>query len=537
MLKNKCYIVLLFGLFLVIQGYSQTFVLPDSNFRKCLQARYTAVLNTGGQLITAEAAKLTGTFACINQKITNADGIQYFTSLSVLQLTNNNISYIPSLVDLKNLVELDLSENQLTTLPDISKLSKLKSLSVEQNDLIALPDLSTNNLIDNLIAHNNNLTNLPNLDKLTKLSYINVSYNKLSALPNLDKLTSLTSLYCWVNELTSLPRLDSLKNLRNLHVFLNKLTVAPTLPKNNKIESVFINDNKISTLVDYSANSSLVKVRLYNNYGLSFKEYFKLTTKSGYDTIFKLSPQQKLVVGKMQNAHENDTVYLSTGIDKGVAGVRYDWFKNGTFYKSATNDLLAIPKCTFADSGFYACHIRHSAFAGFSLATDSFKVNILPCVEFKDFTITSTEINCLNTGTITISGDQSRISSFELKGINSGKIQTSTTGKFVGLSEPVYKLKAIAQNGCFKEYANSIIINQKECEEAILSPDGDGLSDHYFFPENGKVTIYDKFGKTIKTLTIPAEWNGTSEKGIVPMGFYVADVNNGKRFVGITVLY
>lgn len=516
---------------------AQTFVLPDDNFKKCLNTIYPTTLNASGELIISEASKITGRFSCNDYGIENLDGIQYFTSINILQMQKNNIKYAPSLNDLKNLEQLDLNQNELTELPDISKLAKLTKLSVQQNNLAALPDLSNHPLLTNLVVHNNYLKKIPSLDKLTKLEYVNVAHNELKELPNLDKLVALNTLHCFSNELTSLPKLDSLKSLEFMQTHKNNLTQLPKLPKTCRLKSLYINDNQLTKLPDFSNCGALEKVRIYNNDALTFEQYITVIGIDHFDTIFKPSPQRPYKVGKKVAISEGDSLILATGIDKNVPKVSYEWYKNGKLIKTVANDYFKIPASTLSDSGKYTCILKNPDFNIISLVTDTFKVSITPCVDFGELNYNISEISCMATGTLAITGSKHPIATYELIGKNTGKTYTNTTGRFSGLSETTYILTLKSANGCVKKYANPIIINQKECEEIILSPDGDGQSDSYYFPENGKVVIYNKQGEIIKTLSIPAEWNGYSDKGKVSSGFYVADINNGKRLIGITVLY
>jgi internalin A len=516
---------------------AQTFKLPDDNFKKCLKDRFPSTINNNGDLIIAEANKATGRLTCNEYEIENLDGIQYFTSIDILQAQQNNIKYVPSLNDLKDLVQLDLNKNELTELPDISKLSKLVKLSVQQNNISALPNLSNHPLLTNLVVHNNNLKIIPSLDKLTKLEYVNVAHNELKELPSLDKLVALHTIHCFANELSSLPRLDSLKSLEHIEAHNNKLTLLPNLPKTCRIRNFYANNNFITKLPDFSNCSSLEKVRMYGNDPLTFEDYVPLTSINKFDSIFKPSPQRPYKVGKKSAISEGDSLVLATGIDKNVQNVMYEWYKNGKLIKTVTNDYFKIPATTLSDSGKYTCVLKHPVFNIILLVTDTFYVSITPCVDFGELNFNIAEISCLTTGTLAITGSKHPIATYELIGKNTGKIYSNSTGKFTGLSETNYSLTLKSANGCVKKYANPIIINQKECEETILSPDGDGQSDSYYFPENGKVIIYNKQGEVMKTLLIPGEWNGYSDKGKVSSGFYVADINNGTRLIGITVLY
>lgn len=62
--------------------------------------------------------------------------------------------------------------------------------------------------------------------------------------------------------------------------------------------------------------------------------------------------------------------------------------------------------------------------------------------------------------------------------------------------------------------------------EDFFSPNGDGISDMYYIPYAGKANIYDRNGTHIKTLTTPAFWDGTNDRGeLLTPGLYFLNVN------------
>jgi hypothetical protein len=535
-IKNAALVPLIF-LLAIIQSQGQiTVVLKDTSFLGCLKGHYPSTINTSGQLIVAEAAKLQGSLVCQNRNIKSAEGIQYFTSVNTINLQTNYITYLPDISNLTKLKTFNVAENALNYLPEFSKLPGLQEIYAHRNKIKVVPDLSNNDSLKTLYIHSNLLDTIPDFSQLTQLVRLNLTYNNLRYIPNLDKMVSLQIFECWKNGLVELPPLDALKNLNTLNASYNNLTKVPSLGSNSSLQIVFLNDNDISKLSDFSKCPNLQNVRLYNN-PLTFGELLSLVTIPGYDTLFKLNPQQPHLVGYSQRVKEADTLMISTGIDRGVPNVEYRWYKNGVFFKSTPFDTLLIPKTLFSDSGIYKCYLKHPSFLGDSLFTDNFSVGIDPCLNFKNVYVTTSDINCLSAGTISVTGDDiSNVSSFELTSPTGNKYVNSS-GKFSGLSELSYGLVLKTGTGCTKNYPNKIQLNQKDCEEVLISPDNDGVSDSYYFSEVGKVTIYDKRGQTVRTLSIPGEWDGSSEKGKVFSGFYVADINNGKKILGITVLY
>ena len=536
----KIYSVILFASFWICFGKvkAQTASLPDSNFTKCLKANFSTTINTSNQLIIAEAIKTKGTLSCINMNIVSAEGLQYFTSLSTIKLNNNNLNYIPQIPLLTNLQNIDVSENQLESLPVLSNQRRLKTIYAQRNRIKTLPDLSKNDSLLTLYVHTNQLDTIPNIGNLKNLLTLNLTYNNLKYLPNVNLLTSLQTLYVWKNRLVEVPSLTALTQLANLDLSYNVLKKTPELGLKPNLNIAYFNDNQISTLTDFNQCTQLQNVRLYNN-PITFNETIKLINIFKYDTIFKLLPNKPIKIGKVVEVNQAQPFTIFSGTDRNVQGMTYEWYKNGNLISSKSTDSLIFSKAELKDAGKYNCIIKNSYFPIVTLKTDTFTVNVSPCIDPLAITITSTEINCLSQGTLIVSGYNSTIypATYELSPTLSLKTLKSTTGIFGGLSESSFKLKISIKNGCNYSYPEVITIAQKECEEVLISPDNDGLADSYYFAETGKVIIYDKRGNIIKTLTIPGSWDGSTDKGKVSNGFFVADINSGNKLIGITVLY
>jgi len=126
-------------------------------------------------------------------------------STSLLDLSDLNIADLTGITDLGNLQFLTCSRNQLTTLPDLGAMNQLLHLTASQNQLHTvgtLPDsLLTLNVDDNL------LTALPDLP--SSLIMLIVARNELSVLPDLDGLTDLEVLDFNTNGVASLPALPA----------------------------------------------------------------------------------------------------------------------------------------------------------------------------------------------------------------------------------------------------------------------------------------------------------------------------------------
>jgi len=236
---------------------AQTYVtIPDVNFVSWLQTNMSAAMN-GNQMDITNPLVTTNTHS-INVSVKNISdltGIQYFTSLSYLNCSGNNLTSLPTLPT--SLTNLSCLNNQLTLLPTLP--NSIDTLNCGSNFLVNLPTLP-NSLIfldcsDNPLASlptipnsltwfscwNTQLPNFPSLPNSLKVFIC--SYNPIKSLPTFPG--SLILLDCRSNyHLTSLPVLPNL--LQTLYCHQDSLTNLPSLP--NSLTTLDCSSNFLATL-------------------------------------------------------------------------------------------------------------------------------------------------------------------------------------------------------------------------------------------------------------------------------------------------
>ncbi len=189
--------------------------IPDAEFKEVL-VNNTALNTNGDQEISAtEAQAYAGSIVGVGGDtitIKDATGIEYFTKVTNLNLSNNaltalNLSQNTALTDLNvdrnNLTELDVSQNtaliqlflsgnQLTVI-DVSDNTALSWLYLDANQLTAI-DVSQNTVLGQLQASSNNLTDI-DVSQNTNLFLLFLKKNDLKkvnlANGNNTKLTNL----------------------------------------------------------------------------------------------------------------------------------------------------------------------------------------------------------------------------------------------------------------------------------------------------------------------------------------------------------
>jgi len=150
------------------------------------------------------------------------------SSLTYLDLSNNNISDIRSLSSLTGLQTLYLSTNQITNITPLIDLTSLTYL-----------DLSNNQISD--ISPLNN-------QKLANLTYLNLDNNQISDGAPTGSLTALTDLELDSNKLSSIGFLSTLTNLQILHLSTNNIVDITPLQYLTDLQDLDLSDNSIDDI-------------------------------------------------------------------------------------------------------------------------------------------------------------------------------------------------------------------------------------------------------------------------------------------------
>jgi len=533
--KASIFIILFLGIQSILNA--QNISIPDKNFLAFLKKKYSDVIKNDS-LILEKAKVIDGTLDCSEENIQSLEGIQYFTSLEVLKANNNMLVTLPDLLNLKELTRIELTFNSLVSVPNFSNQTKLKTLFLYNNSLTSLPDLTGNTALVQLIASNNFLTAIPELNSLVNLKKIDVGNNQITTLPSIEKLTVLEELTVWKNQLQMLPDLQYNVNLIKVNAGTNNIASTPDVSKNVNLQEFSLDRNLLTKAPDISNLTKLKKVEFHLNQ-FTFEDFTPLIGYPNFKNVFKLEPQKDIDVNN-QNGKEFSDLTIRTGIDSIMTNNIYEWYFNGNKIATTNKDLLNIPHVTTASEGKYFVKVTNPSFPGVTLRTDTFLVSISTCLDLSKLTFSISGINCLGTGSVLIKleGENPATLVYELKSQSTANTYKSSFGSFTGLSDESYNLKISLDATCQKDFPEAIKIPLEPCDETFITPNNDGDKDGFFFSETGKAVIYDKSGNKIKELSIPAEWNGTSEKGnVVAIGYYIANINNGENYIRISVLY
>lgn len=148
---------------------------PDENFRDYVSQNFD---NNSNQFLSDKEILAATKIDVSGKGITSMKGLEYFTELT----------------------ELDCSENNLSEL-DVSKCTKLTYLNGSNNNLTEL-DVSNLTMLTEFYCVENNLTEL-DVSKCTELTGLDCSGNYLTEL-DVSKCTELTYLGCFNNSLSEI---------------------------------------------------------------------------------------------------------------------------------------------------------------------------------------------------------------------------------------------------------------------------------------------------------------------------------------------
>ena len=214
---------------------------PDPVFQEYLKQE---VANGGGSLSQTKREAVTeinvkGGYK--GKKITNLKGIEFFSELTCLDCSENNLSSL-DVSDNTKLVMLRCYQNELNSL-DVTNLA-LITLNCSKNNLTSLV-VSKNENLETLYCYNNQLTNL-DVTQFIALEELKCYNNQLTEL-YVRENPKLNTLFCYNNQLTELDVSQNLA-LEWLSCHSNNLTSLDV--SQTAVTELFASGNQIDINVE-----------------------------------------------------------------------------------------------------------------------------------------------------------------------------------------------------------------------------------------------------------------------------------------------
>ena len=476
----------------------RTAVIPDIQFRNYLISEYPTAFNAQNELLLDSAEKISGAINASYLNIKDISGIQYFTKISTIDIIGNEVTYIPDLSLLSGLEYLKLQNNKITFIPPLTQNHKLIALKCDTNNIRVLPDVKGLSNLNHIFCRNNQLNRLPDLTGCTNLDKIICTYNNIDSLPDFSANPLFSRLICHNNILKDLP--------------------------------------------DYSLHPNFNSMLCMNNQ-LSFEDFLLMQKHPKFSDTFDISPQDTLQLTQTTyHTSSGNSLTLSLGIDDTVTTNTYYWYKNDELISISNKNALIIDKANITHEGSYHVKITNSSslLIGIELISETINVIIDPCTfeELPRYTVI--ESDCKLGSTITIDTVNCGINNIhQLHLVNEFNLDSlsSTTNNFTAVKNGSYQLILTSYTGCNLSIPNFInLVKPSNCD-LIFSPDGDGINDEYFIEENGVAKIYNTKGLLVRTLEVPANWDGKNETDdLLPIGVYAIIIDD-KRIINITLVH
>lgn len=482
-------------LFIANFSYAQKYYVEDDAFRTCLINHDASAFDATDSLIISNANAVTGVLTCVNQGIQDIEGIQYYESITEIQLDSNQISILPPIDNLVSLERLKLRENNLSTIPPIQTLVALLELDFAYNDITSLPSFSgLSNLHLLNLRENTSLENLPNLNG-TDLTSLNLIRTEIKNFPDFNDHLNLNKFYINGIGVHALPDVSML-DLEIFNISNNWLAFEDLLP-----------------IVNTPANVDALKFSFLNNFDLE-----------GQDVI-----------------QEGDTLVLTFPEDEDITTNTYKWYLDEELYATTSERALKVPNMNADLEGDWQVFVTNSnayfATNNIELQSQPLKVTMSTCFGNVETEIKHIDEDC-DEG-IDVEVIHNVNASFG--NIYAGLVKENSTDTIFGTGTVVYNQVPANYTLILKDDLNckqkigEITIALSSSCDVLITPDGDGINDYFYFELGNTVKVFDSNEQLVRVLYSTGEWDGTNENGeVVRNGYYILiDENEDVRTVTI----
>jgi hypothetical protein len=195
---------------------------PDTNLANGIRKAITNKSEPIAEFYDFETAAITN-LDLVNKSITNIGGLEYTSLVSLKLSLNKFICDISPLTGLTSMTSLELLDNQITNLDALAGMHQLDKLHISQNQISDLGALSNLTSLTQLWIFDNQVSDISPLAGLTNLVKLLASDNLISNCTPLTELTRLQALGLENNAITNADALTGLTNLLTLYLTSNRI--------------------------------------------------------------------------------------------------------------------------------------------------------------------------------------------------------------------------------------------------------------------------------------------------------------------------
>lgn len=410
----------------------------------------------------------------------------------------------------------------------------------------ALDTILANSIPNGQVSYmNKGLVNVDEIRYFTRVDTINFSKNQITKVESFQGLRSVDYLNLAENQLTTLSNIDRLVALKQLVAKDNFITELPSsmVLLKDSLEKVNLSNNNISDInFDITQFKNISWFIIDNNF-LSYEDLLPITEID--PNLNNLFPQKALPL-EFDTLKVNKGMPLSINIpyDQGLTGITYYLIKDNVRIDSTENGMFNY-SAQVSQSGNYQVEFTSNQLEGRSLLTDSFTIVVTPCLEgitfspelidTSDCIMTYQIVSSIPTSSFLINGSETIAANteFELSPEETINITPTIEGTCSKLSATL----ALTTPSCIILESTDSPFSSNNNQDAVLSPNGDGVQDYYDFKEEGNVKIYTNSGSLINEFSTPIEWHATDTNGNrLKPGYYLI-VKDGTTKEYITIQY
>ena len=243
-------------------GDSSMVSIPDANLRAVIADSLGKA--SGAPISRAEMANLT-VLKVSNKNISDLTGLEFATNLKWVWFSDNVISDVSPLSNLNSLEHVNLSTNLISDISTLSGLTNLKWLKLFKNQISDVSPLANLNRLEALDLSVNLISDISALSGLTNLKWLSLDENQISDVAALAKLTNLTNLQLSDNQISDMSPLSNLTNLAYLNLSDNAISDVSALSDLTNLEYLNLYSNLISDISPLSNLTNLTNLYLSKN--------------------------------------------------------------------------------------------------------------------------------------------------------------------------------------------------------------------------------------------------------------------------------
>jgi len=188
--------------------------------------------------------------SAISCGVEQLDGLENFTALKSLVLTDNSVAELEPLSGLRQLQTLGLRSNAVSSLEPLSDMTALRSLDLTDNNISDISPLSNCTALEELHLGSNSVRDVSALAYCRSLSSLELCDNEISDISALSGLVNLTMLKLDNNNISDLTPLYTLKQLQVLFIHGNSVELEDIEALQEALPNCIVDCDDFSTKHD-----------------------------------------------------------------------------------------------------------------------------------------------------------------------------------------------------------------------------------------------------------------------------------------------